>query len=249
MINFNYYTDAVSFQKILESQLEKKAGRNFGPPGTKTLIYFVDDVNLPQLDEYNTQTPIAQMRTHIDHSTWYDRVKLQLKMINKTQYLSCMNPSAGSFIVNPRLQRHFFTFGIGFPGQESLMTIFATFLKGHLVGNNFSEEVQEMRDKVIQAALELHQKVVSTFRKTAINFHYEFNIRHLSNVFGGILLSTPDTFTEPGKFAALWAHESERVYGDRLVSVKDLALYVKAARDVGKKCFKECDMSQVFPEP
>ena len=72
VINFNYYTDAISFQRILEGQLEKKAGRNFGPPGTKTLIYFVDDVNLPQLDQYNTQTPIAQMRTHIDHSSWYE---------------------------------------------------------------------------------------------------------------------------------------------------------------------------------
>ena len=33
-INFNYFTDVISFQKILESQLEKKAGVNYGPPGT-----------------------------------------------------------------------------------------------------------------------------------------------------------------------------------------------------------------------
>ena len=69
--------------------------------------------------------------------------------------------------------------------------------------------------------------MATSFRKTAVNFHYEFNIRHLSNVFGGILLSTPQTFTEPGPFAALWAHESERVYGDRLVSVKDLQATLK----------------------
>lgn len=34
-----------------------------------------------------------------------------------------------------------------------------------------------------QAALALHDKVSSTFRKTAINFHYEFTVRHLANVF------------------------------------------------------------------
>ncbi len=31
--------------QVLESPLEKKAGVNYGPPGTKTLIYFVDDLN------------------------------------------------------------------------------------------------------------------------------------------------------------------------------------------------------------
>jgi len=37
----------------------------------------------------------------------------------------------------------------------------------------------------------LHSTIVTTFRKTAINFHYEFNIRHLSNVFQGLLLTQP----------------------------------------------------------
>jgi dynein heavy chain len=34
-INFNYFTDVLSFQKILESQLEKKAGVNYGPAGAE----------------------------------------------------------------------------------------------------------------------------------------------------------------------------------------------------------------------
>jgi len=36
-------------QKILEKPLEKKAGRNYGPPGNKTLIYFLDDMNMPEV--------------------------------------------------------------------------------------------------------------------------------------------------------------------------------------------------------
>ena len=32
-ININYYTNSNMFQKILEAPLEKKAGKNFGPPG------------------------------------------------------------------------------------------------------------------------------------------------------------------------------------------------------------------------
>lgn len=36
-------------QNILEKPLEKKAGRNYGPPGGKTLIYFIDDINMPEV--------------------------------------------------------------------------------------------------------------------------------------------------------------------------------------------------------
>ena len=36
-------------QRILEKPLEKKAGRNFAPPGNKRLVYFIDDINMPMV--------------------------------------------------------------------------------------------------------------------------------------------------------------------------------------------------------
>lgn len=51
-----------------------------------------------------------------------------------------MNPTAGSFVVNPRLQRLFMTLAVEFPGQESLMKIYGTFVTGHL--KKFSADVQ-----------------------------------------------------------------------------------------------------------
>ena len=44
-VPFNFYTTSEMLQKVLEKPLEKKAGRNFGPPGTKTMIYFIDDMS------------------------------------------------------------------------------------------------------------------------------------------------------------------------------------------------------------
>lgn len=48
-VPFNFYTTSAMLQGILEKPLEKKAGRNFGPPGTRRLIYFVDDMNMPEV--------------------------------------------------------------------------------------------------------------------------------------------------------------------------------------------------------
>ncbi len=114
---------------MLESPLEKKAGINYGPPGTKQLIYFVDDLNMPKLDLYETAMPISLVRQHLGWGHWFDRNKLTPKNINNTQYVACMNPTAGSFIINPRLQRLFMTLAVDFPGQDSLMKIYGTFLQ------------------------------------------------------------------------------------------------------------------------
>lgn len=48
-VPFNYYTTSAMLQGVLEKPLEKKAGRNYGPPGSKKLIYFIDDMNMPEV--------------------------------------------------------------------------------------------------------------------------------------------------------------------------------------------------------
>lgn len=242
VVNFNFFTDADNLQVALEAPLEKKAGTNYGPPGFGKLVYFVDDLNLPEVDPYNTQSAIALVRQHMDYGHWYDKAKLLAKHISDTQYIAAMNPTAGSFLINPRLQRHFFTFAVGFPGPASLYTIYNTFLQGHL--QHFSEDVQGLCGNILNAALQLHSAVSSTFRKSAANFHYEFNIRHLSNVFQGLLMAQPDQFESPAKFASLWLHESERVYGDRLVSREHIGKYQQLAFAQSKK--RLSDFSSTF---
>ena len=106
-INMNYYTDSLALQQQLEAPVEKRSGKMFGPPGQKKLVYFIDDLNMPFKEEYGTQTPIALLRQHMDYGTWFDRSDPSLKkQIRDVQYVAAMNPTSGSFTINPRLQRH-----------------------------------------------------------------------------------------------------------------------------------------------
>ena len=50
------------------------AGVRFGPPGTKQLVYFVDDMNMPFVDKYDTQSAIELMRQSVDYRGWFDKV-------------------------------------------------------------------------------------------------------------------------------------------------------------------------------
>ncbi|KAH8072714.1 hypothetical protein JL721_3359 [Aureococcus anophagefferens] len=181
-INFNFYTTSDVLQNTMCLPLEKKTGTNFGPPGQAYLM------------EYG----------HI-----YDMTKLAqnpVKNISKTQVVACMNPTAGSFVINPRLQRWFVTFAIGMPSRSSLNVIYDTFLMGHLKAD-FPAEVASLKDNIIKAAMNLHKEVMEKFRKTATNFHYEFNIRHLANVFQGLLVAQAEQITTGEKLVHLWLHE------------------------------------------
>jgi len=109
-VPLNFYTTSEMLQNILEKPLEKKAGRNYGPQGSKFMIYFLDDMNMPEVDKYFTVQPHTLIRQFMDYKHWYDRLKLSLKDIHNCQFVSSMNPFAGSFTINPRLQRHFCSF-------------------------------------------------------------------------------------------------------------------------------------------
>lgn len=59
-----------SLTAVLERPLDKKAGKNYGPPGTKKLIYFIDDMNMPEVDTYGTVQPHTLIRQHLDYGHW-----------------------------------------------------------------------------------------------------------------------------------------------------------------------------------
>ena len=83
----------------------------------------------------------------------------------------------------------------------------------------------------------LHQRLCSTFQATANNFLYGFNLRDLSALFKGLLLSTPETIQTSLSLVRLWAHEAHRVYADRLDGDKDAEIFKKLLIETVKKCF------------
>ncbi|XP_055973719.1 dynein axonemal heavy chain 9 [Sorex fumeus] len=241
-VPFNYYSTSAMLQAVLEKPLEKKAGRNYGPPGNKKLIYFIDDMNMPEVDAYGTVQPHTIIRQHLDYGHWYDRNKLSLKEIRNVQYVSCMNPTAGSFTINPRLQRHFSVFVLSFPGAEALSTIYSTILAQHLKFGNFPASLHKSIPQMISLALTFHQKITTTFLPTAIKFHYIFNLRDFANIFQGILFSSVECVKTTEELVKLYLHESNRVYRDKMVEEKDFNIFDKIQMEVVKKIFDNIEV-------
>ncbi|XP_059734281.1 dynein axonemal heavy chain 9 isoform X5 [Bos taurus] len=238
-VPFNYYTTSAMLQAVLEKPLEKKAGRNYGPPGNKKLVYFIDDMNMPEVDAYGTVQPHTVLRQHLDYGHWYDRNKLSLKEVMNVQYVSCMNPTAGSFTINPRLQRHFSVLTLSFPGADALSSIYSAILTQHLKLGSFPAALHKSVPQLLHLALTFHQKIATTFLPTAIKFHYIFNLRDFANIFQGILFSSVECVRSSQDLVNLYLHESNRVYRDKMVEEKDLDLFDKIQVDVVKKIFDD----------
>ncbi|XP_056142990.1 dynein axonemal heavy chain 11 [Lampris incognitus] len=248
-VPLNYYTTSLSLQTILERSLEKRAGKSYFPLGNRRLVYFIDDMNMPAVDSYGTVQPHTLIRQHLDYKHWYDRQKLCLKEIYNTQYITCMNPTAGSFSINPRLQRHFSVFTVNFPSSEAQTSIYSQILNGHLKQQPFSSAIHKMAPAVVQAAIALHHKMVFNFLPTAVRFHYIFNLRDLSSLFQGLLFAGPETVGESTDLVLLWLHESRRVYSDRLVDTKDLQLFHKLQMETMHEHIEGVEDKDVTEQP
>jgi len=255
-VSFNSFTNAGSLQPILEQPLEKKTGTMFAPPGTKKLIYFIDDVNMPAPDKYGTQSAIALLRQQIDYGGFYDLKKLTMKEIRGVQYLGAMNPTAGSFFIINRMQRHFATFATLFPDNEVLATIYYKILAGHFASGGFADSITKtvgdknvLAHKLISAAIMLHKLVADSFLPTAVKFHYQWNLRELSRVTQGLLMSTPDNYFDAQVVIRLWLHESYRVYGDRLTDEQDFGRFEEQVVRCAKNYFEDENQDELHARP
>ena len=246
-VPLNSFSDAPSLQLILEGPLEKKSGVRFGPIGNKRLVYFIDDMNMPFVDKYDTQSAIELVRQSVDYQGWFDKVKILLKEILSSQYVACMNPTAGSFHITPRMQRHFVTFAVQMPNSDIVKAIYGSIIIGHMA--EFDSSVKRLGQRLVDATVELHKLVMNNFLPSAVKFHYQFNLRDLSNITQGLTRMRADTFKEPLDIVRLWVHESERVFQDRMVNDLDIEKFSEFRVAVTKRYFEEFDMNQIEHRP
>lgn len=113
-------------------------------------------------------------------------------------------------------------FNVTFPSEDSLLHIFNSILEGHT--RPFSQEIREIVPKLGQITLALYKSIVADLPPTPSKFHYIFNLRDLSRIYNGLVLTTPERFQSVAQMIRVWRNEVMRVISDRLISVEDKQL-------------------------
>ena len=62
--------DCTDLQDIIDGRLERRRKGVYGPPTGKHQVVLVDDLNMPQVEEYGAQAPIELLRQFMDHQGW-----------------------------------------------------------------------------------------------------------------------------------------------------------------------------------
>jgi len=61
-VNFSGKTTSNNLQSAFEDKLEERRKNLLGPPSGKKMIFFIDDINMPQKEKYGAQPPIELLR-------------------------------------------------------------------------------------------------------------------------------------------------------------------------------------------
>lgn len=90
-VNFSSRTTSMDMQRTIEASVEKRTKDSYGPPPGKKLIIFIDDMNMPIVDTYGTQQPIALLKLLLEKGGMYDRGKdMNWKLFKDIFYFAAM---------------------------------------------------------------------------------------------------------------------------------------------------------------
>ena len=133
-MNFSSRTTSADVQRAIEDSTEKRSKDTYGPPVGKKLLVFLDDLNMPKVDLYGTQQPIALLKIFVERRGFYDRGKdLTWKHMKDITCVAAMGPPGGARnAMDPRFISMFSVFEIQFPSHENLRTIFQSVLHSHV---------------------------------------------------------------------------------------------------------------------
>ncbi|EFN75889.1 Dynein heavy chain 7, axonemal [Harpegnathos saltator] len=230
----------------LSSGVSADAGLYGAPPG-KHWVIFVDDLSMPQKEEYGAQPPIELLRQWLDHHMWYDRKEIMPLKLVDMQLMCAMGPPASGLDVTPRFKRHFFTLGISEFEDDVLITIFGRIAAWYFVTRDFPDFFGPYVEHMVYATLDVYKETRKNLLPTPAKSHYLFNLRDFSRVIQGVLLSTPEGIPDLSGMKRLWVHEVLRVYGDRLIDETDNKWLVEQLRKTMRERMQG-DMDQLFAD-
>ncbi|XP_066451266.1 dynein axonemal heavy chain 14 isoform X2 [Eleutherodactylus coqui] len=233
------HTSAARIQSQILSKLVKKSRDTLGAPRSKQVAVFIDDLNMPNPEEYGAQPPLEMMRQFLELGGFYDTKSLTWKNIQDTTLMAaCAPPDGGRSAISPRLLKHFCLLTLPHPSVQALQHIFQVQLGSFLLRHNFLAEIQKCRSLLSSCAIAMYFRTCHSMLPTPAKCHYTFNLRDLFKVLQGLFQASESVIITKDMAVQLLVHETTRVFHDRLVDAEDREIFYQCLSEELLNYFK-----------
>ncbi|GMF22932.1 unnamed protein product [[Candida] boidinii] len=214
----------------------------------KWLVLFCDEINLPSLDEYGTQTTISFLRQISEnHGFWHPKSGIWITIEN-FQFVGACNPPTdpGRNALSLRFLQQCSVFMVDYPSNKSLDHIYTTFNYGVL------KNIPDLRGFVqplTEAMIAVYNSSRTKFN-TSQKAHYIYSPRELTRWVRGIYEAIKPLNELPLLgLIRLWGHEGLRLFSDRLSEEKDRTWTYNLIKETALHSFPHVDVSEALRQP
>ncbi|CAD7946598.1 unnamed protein product [Amoebophrya sp. A25] len=235
---FSAATTSKQTQEIIDGKLDKRRRGVFGPPVGKTMVIFVDDLNMPTKEEYGAQPPLEILRQFFCQQGWYDRKTNEFRQLEDLLFIGAMGPPGGGKNTIPaRYLWHYNLIFVTPYSEEGLGRIFMSVLKWFFTP--FPSSISQAVPNLVKASLDMYESASGLLRPTPTKSHYAFNLRDLSKIFQGLTLCSKPSLPDVDSLVRCWAHECSRIFEDRLINDEDKAAFKELLKEKMEEHFKK----------